>query len=261
MESEQDWVEGNIELKIGELPLKLRMTVPAKPTTVRTMLPVFQQMSNSFVELSADAAESEGKEISCKAGCGACCRQPVPLAEAEAHAIAALVEEMPEPRRTEIKKRFEDACRHFSETGWFARLENVGELPPEDRHELVLEYFSEGVACPFLEDESCSIHQVRPLACREYLVTSPAENCSDPKAGNVKGVHSLVKPSATLCAITRSDNLGPVANFVPLILSLEWASRFEEDKTERTGEEWMAEFFGNLTRGEIPGFGEAPGQS
>jgi hypothetical protein len=33
-------------------------------------------------------------------------------------------------------------------------------------------YFLQGVACPFLEAESCGIHPDRPLACREYLVTS-----------------------------------------------------------------------------------------
>jgi Fe-S-cluster containining protein len=35
--------------------------------------------------------------------------------------------------------------------------------------------------CPFLEDESCSIHPDRPLVCREYLVTSPAELCAGPR--------------------------------------------------------------------------------
>ncbi len=44
-------------------------------------------------------------------------------------------------------------------------------------------YFHLGIACPFLEDESCSIHADRPISCREYLVTSPAVNCADPKPG------------------------------------------------------------------------------
>ncbi len=258
MNQETDWVEGKIALKIGGLPFELEMTVPAKPVTARRMLPVFQQMSNSFVGLSVDAAETAGRKVSCKAGCGACCRQPVPLAEVEAFAIAALVEELPEPKRTEIRKRFDDACRHFTETGWFDRLERVGELPPDERQKLVTEYFSEGIPCPFLEDESCSIHESRPLACREYLVTSPAENCAQPKAGNVEGIHLLVKPSATLCTITKTENMNPAVNFVPMILSLRWAGSFEEDESGRTGEEWMAEFFKNLTKSEIPGFGEAP---
>ena len=59
-------------------------------------------------------------------------------------------------------------------------------------------------------------------------------------------------------ATSRSRNLGVAVNFVPLVRALEWAEAHEEDGTERTGEEWMAEFFRNLTRNEIPGFGEIP---
>ena len=39
-----------------------------------------------------------GVRVSCRAGCGACCRQLVPIAEAEARRIRDLVEAMPEPR-------------------------------------------------------------------------------------------------------------------------------------------------------------------
>jgi Fe-S-cluster containining protein len=260
MKEETEWIDGEITLDIGGVPLDLKLTVPAKPTTVRRMLPVFQQMSNSFVGLAVDATERAGEKISCKAGCGACCRQPVPLAEPEAFAIAELVEEMPEPKRSEIKKRFDEACMQLRKAGWFERLDRIGEIPPGEQQQLVFDYFREGVPCPLLEEESCSIHERRPLACREYLVTSPAEHCSQPNKGNVKGINLLVKPSSTLCSITRSENLGPVANFVPLVLALQWASNFKEDETELTGEGWAAEFFKNLTRKDIPGFGGAPVQ-
>ena len=42
--------------------------------------------------------------------------------------------------------------------------------------------------CPFLEEESCSIHPDRPLVCREYLVTSPAELCAGPTQEGVTPV-------------------------------------------------------------------------
>jgi Fe-S-cluster containining protein len=230
----------------------MKMTVPAKPVTARRMLPVFQQMSNSFVQIGVDAVAGNGEEISCKKGCGACCRQPVPVSEIEAYQIAEMVEEMPEPRQSIIKERFQEAFEHFAGIGWFEKLENTASEPAAIRQSTLTEYFHEGIPCPFLEDESCSIHQKRPLVCREYLVTSPAENCENPGPDTIRGVPLPVKPSATLCAITRSENLSPVINFVPLILSLIWADKFPEKPKEQTGEEWMADFFRNLTQNEIP---------
>jgi len=217
------------------------------------MLPVFRQMTNSFVGIGVGAAEADGKSISCKAGCGACCRQPVPVSEAEAFDLAELVENMPEPRRSKIKERFDKAFGHFAEKGWFAKLDGVAELDKEIRHEVALDYFSEGVACPFLEDESCSIHEVRPVACREYLVTSPAGNCSNPTAESIDMVPILAKPSTALCAITQSKTKGTSVRFVPLITALEIARQYDEDTTEKTGESWMADFFSELTHSEIPG--------
>src|SRR5690349_6337406 len=101
-----EWVTGEVVLKVAGEPLKMQMTVPATPVKPHRMLPVFQKMTDSFVEMGALAAGTQGKTISCRAGCGACCRQPVPLMEMQIYHIAEVVEAMPEPRRTEIKKRF-----------------------------------------------------------------------------------------------------------------------------------------------------------
>jgi Fe-S-cluster containining protein len=251
MENE-DWVTGNVKITLGGVPLDLQMTVPAKPVKPQRMLPIFQQMTNSFVGMAENAVENAGGKISCQKGCGACCRQAIPLAEIEAYQIAALVETLPEPRRTEIKNRFETAWHHFSEINWFERLDNCANLSNEEREKVVLEYFHEGVPCPFLEDESCSIHQTRPLACREYLVTSPAINCSKLTAEVIRMVDLPIKPSDTVRKITNSSNLNKSVNFVPLVLALEWAKRNADEFPEKTGENWMADFFTNLTKSEIP---------
>ena len=54
-----------------------------------------------------------------------------------------------------------------------------------------------GVPCPFLEDESCSIHPERPLVCREYLVTSPAALCAGPTQ---EGVTPVAVPKVSMAA-------------------------------------------------------------
>ena len=104
---------------------------------------------------------------------------------------------------------------------------------------------------PVLENESCSIHQARPLACREYLVTSPSEYCSNPSAATVNKIDLLIKPSRTLRQLARTQKFAELG-FLPLIRALELAEKFPENFVEKTGERWMADFFQNLTRSEIP---------
>jgi Fe-S-cluster containining protein len=249
--TETEWTTGKVTLSFFGEPIEMEMTVPARPVKPSRMLPIFQAVASSFVELGVSAAEAEGNKISCKAGCGACCRQPVPLAEIEVYQLAELVENMPEPRRTEIKQRFAAGVRHFHENGWFEKMEHYPAMSAKDRQALVMEYFYEGVACPFLENESCSIHPDRPLSCREYLVTSPAEHCARPTAETIRQVRFTVKPSIAALETSMTENLGG-AFFVPMIRALEWAETRPDISEEKTGEAWMAEFFRHLTKGEIP---------
>ncbi|MGI8469968.1 MAG: YkgJ family cysteine cluster protein [Pyrinomonadaceae bacterium] len=255
--SENEWITGVVTLSIQGEPIEMELTVPTRPVGLRRMLPILQMMTNSFVEMSAEGAKKQGGKISCREGCGACCRQAVPLAETEAYQIAELVENLPEPRRSEIKKRFADGVKFFHEKNWFERMNHYGELSPAERQEVVMEYFYENFPCPFLENESCSIHTERPLACREYLVTTPAECCAKPTAQTVKPIKILLKFSETLRQISLSENLDErKINFVPLVRALEWAEIFPEKRAEKNGQEWMAEFFQKLTDSEIP-VGEA----
>ncbi|MBK9163951.1 MAG: YkgJ family cysteine cluster protein [Acidobacteria bacterium] len=256
---ENEWVTGNVTISINGQPLSMTMTVPANRVKPHRMLPIFQQMSNTFVDMGVSEAENAGKSISCKAGCGACCRQPVPVSEIEVYHIAEVVEALPEPRRSEVKQRFRDAMEHFRSIKWFDRVQDIREVVEENGKEeamkqlseLTTEYFREGVACPFLFEESCSIHKDRPVACREYLVTSPAENCSTPTAEGIDLVPLGISPSKTL---TNVGNTGRLAKFalLPMIRSLELAEQYPEKFVEKTGEKWMADFFTMLTHSEIP---------
>jgi Fe-S-cluster containining protein len=259
MMAEDEWITGNIGANVRGIPMEFELTVPAKPVKPQRMLPIFQQMANTMVDITVEGVKSEGESISCKAGCGACCRQAVPIAEAEVYMIADLVESMPEPRRSVIKKRFADATDRLHKNGWFDRMIDLrmtaadkGEQEAmKEWLEIVLSYFHEQIPCPFLEDESCSIHPSRPVSCREYLVVSPAENCSDLSPVKVRTVSHLIQPSKSvnkLGATGQMDNIG----FPVLIRALELAERFPENFAEKTGPEWMKDFFAELSQGEIP---------
>ena len=251
MKNDSEWITGQVKISIGGFPVEMSMTVPAKPVKPQRMLPVFQKITNSFVEMGVENIKSSGEEISCKAGCGACCRQAVPLAEIEAFQIAELVENLPEPRRAEMKERFENAAAHFAKIGWFERLTECAGKSKAEQEKVILEYFHEGVPCPFLIDESCSIHADRPLICREYLVTSPAENCANPSAEGVKLIEIPAKSSKTVRKIGQTKPFAGL-DFIPLVLSLKWTEKHADNFPEKTGEKWMADFFQTLTKSEIP---------
>ena len=258
-----EWVTGEVVITIGGEPIKMEMTVPAGSVKPHRMLPVFQKITNSFVEMGALAAGASGQTISCRAGCGACCRQPVPISELEVYQLAEVVEAMPEPRKSLIKAKFEAAADHFKAMSWFDRMKSIGDLTLTETKEKVvaemqkaaMDYFHEGIACPFLEEESCSIHQDRPIACREYLVTSPAANCSEPTAENIAMLDLAVKPSKVMRYIGAT---GTFTGFIPLIRALEFAGKYPEKFEEKTGERWAADFFGKLAHQHIPRSGIEP---
>jgi Fe-S-cluster containining protein len=266
-------VSGVVELNIGGHRLAMRLDLPTEPVKPHRALPIFQQMTNSFVDLSVKAVEAQGETMSCKEGCGACCRQPVPISELEVYQIAELVESMPEPRRSEIKNRFSDACEHFARIGWFEKIaacDEVGKTEgrsavAETLRELIDEYFREGISCPFLEAESCSIHPSRPLVCREYAVTSPPENCSRLDRQAIRPIQLLVNPSTTVQFLGRTGRMGGLG-LLPLIRALELAERFPEAFEEKKAEEWIGEFFDRLSvnsgTGEnpAPAAGKSPGK-
>jgi len=257
-----EWTTGRVKLRINGQPVELEMTVPAGPVKLQRVIPIFQQLTNMFVDAGVEAAQTEGKSISCKAGCGACCRQPVPIAEAEVYQIAELVEAMPEPRRGVIKARFAAGVAQIRASGWFEAFEACiasGRSMPYDaaalqQIEVVLQYFRQGVPCPFLEDESCSIHAARPLSCREYLVTSPARNCATPIAGTVHKVDVVMRPSRSLAAISKTGRMNE-HGLLLLILALELAAAYPDDSPCKAGSEWMMEFFRHTTGTPAPGPG------
>jgi len=236
---ELEWQTGEISFSVQGKPFVLKISVPVQEVTAEVMLPVFQQMANEFTDLAV-ASMDKHLSVSCKKGCGACCCQPVPLAEIEVYHIARLVSNLPESRRTQIEEAFKAGAAHFEGMGWFDRLAKCEE--ESTLHAAILDYFFQSIPCPFLTEGSCSIYEDRPIACREYLVTSDYRNCSEPYADKVLPIPLPINVSDGIRNISRGTNL-PVKNFIPFIQALELAAKFPEKEVRKTGEEWLSEFF------------------
>src|SRR5207253_2092318 len=119
----------DLEATIGSCELKMSVSVPAGPTKLDELLPLLQILSDNVVAAAEREGEQQGKCVSCRKGCGACCRQLVPISPVEARAVARLVEEMPEPRRSEVRERFATARRRLEEASLWERLRQRQDWP------------------------------------------------------------------------------------------------------------------------------------
>jgi Fe-S-cluster containining protein len=218
------------------------MTVPKEPIALKEMLPLFFSFADAVVRAAAKGTEEGGKKISCKKGCGACCRQSVPISETEAHWIRRVVDRLPSARQIEIHRRFTEARRRLADAGLLEKLLHPETWVEGEGWKIAMDYFRLGLPCPFLEEESCSIHSDRPIKCREYLVTSPAENCRQPAAESIKMVDL---PFQIWTAMARLDNdWGDERKirWVPLVLALDWADEHPQDPSPRSGQEVLRKF-------------------
>ena len=249
-EEKLEWVSGTVGLNVGGRQLQMEMTVPSTPIHPKRMLPILQQMTNSFVEIAIEEDKAEGYTVSCKAGCGACCRQLVPISEIEARNLSDLVDAMPEPRQSEIRRRFDEAIKKFEEVDMLEPLRDPNKFTDKTMRDLGIAYFAVGVPCPFLEEESCSIHPDRPLACREYLVTTPPENCARPTAASIRQMAIPAKVSNAVIRLSEQSSSRFIP-YVPMILALEWVKEHEDTMLLQTGPEVLKHVLENLSGKEI----------
>jgi Fe-S-cluster containining protein len=239
----------HLHLQILDQQRTITLNVAAGARPFGDVLPVARQLSEQLTALGIEAAASEGRQVSCRAGCGACCRQLVAISLPEALALADVVSAMPSDRQALVRRRFAEAL---------SRLEASGLLEPKqldrDRYltqptaagrsvaaPLAQRYFRQGIACPFLEGESCSIYTDRPLVCREYLVTSPAEDCGRLFETPVERIELPVRVGNVMVQLAHRIG-GTPCETIPLVLALEWAEAHRDEfKQLHTGLDLVAE--------------------
>ncbi len=74
----------------------------------------------------------------------------------------------------------------------------------------------------------CSIYEARPAACRELLVTSPAELCQDLVQNPVTPLPVSMRIGSILGLVWGTLTSSP-PRLIPLPMALEWAERHEEE--------------------------------
>jgi Fe-S-cluster containining protein len=247
-------VTANFSLPIGSAALSASVQLPTGSTNLTQLLPIIQNLENVIIDKVSSESAASGHPVSCRAGCGACCRQLVPINLFEAEALSRWLTTLPEDQMAILRQRFHRALAALHSAGILDRILN-GSWTIDEEHstQLALDYFHAGVPCPFLDNESCSIHPIRPLICREYLVTSPPELCSDPSVNNVSGIQLPLRLSRAMFAMGKEieqEHRG----MIPLVFLLAWAESGARpgNGIAGTGPEVFKKFLDHLSRFAIP---------
>src|SRR3954470_12221103 len=241
----ENQIDATVRLSLNGRPVDIKMSVPTGPTTAARMLPIFRSVAETIIDATVKHVNEQGFEVSCKKGCGACCRQLVPISETEARSLKNLVDNMPDSRRSEVIERFRSARERVENAGLAEALSSDQKPTGQIFKELALEYFHLGIPCPFLVDESCSIHPQRPIVCREYLAVSPPENCERRNGEQIRSIRLPAHVSKAVSALGTEPNVG-FDRWVPLTFSLELGEQQSEPEQPRPGTEIVKELFDRL---------------
>jgi Fe-S-cluster containining protein len=208
--------------------LAVQVEVPTGFVPVTAIVPALRRIGERAMALEEQQAVHSGAHVSCREGCAACCRMLVPVSPPEAYALKDMIERLPGDRRQAMLGRIEETRRRLANTGLLDVLSAIAESDrqwSDDEMEPVNRaYYALRMPCPFLEDERCSIYADRPAACRELLVTSPAELCQDLVHNAVRTLPVPLRISTVLSLLWSQAAGGPL-RFIPLPLAWDWADR------------------------------------
>jgi Fe-S-cluster containining protein len=210
----------DIHMRIGRDAVRVELSVPDVPMSLPEFLPIVQGLTQMVVQAAEREARQTERVVSCGPGCGACCRQLVPVAAAEAAALRGVISGLSAAHLERVEGRFSAARDRLRSNDLDRRLRDSAQDNKASRVGLGLEYFALGIACPFLEEESCSIHEQRPLACREYLVTSDPSGCRQPDRSSVETVEIPRRLSQVFRRFA-ADCLQRDTGWIPLIFALD----------------------------------------
>lgn len=221
----------NLSIQTTSGELHAQVDVPTSIIPITDIVPVVRSLGEQAQALEISAALLAGKKISCQKGCDACCQRiMVPVSPPEAFDLARTLENLPPDHRGRIKDRLAETREKLHAAGLLPLLQDLAESPDQktdsDLDPINRAYYALRLPCIFLENDACSIYEYRPAACREYLVTSPAELCQDTEKNPVQVLQIPLRAGTVLGVLWAELTGGPV-RLMPLPVAFEWAETHE----------------------------------
>jgi Fe-S-cluster containining protein len=213
-----------IETPDGRLP-PAQVDVPDSPLGLSDLAPPIFSLCDGIVGLAVGNTVRSGHTVSCKPGCGVCCRQMVPVSIPEAFYLwhETLLPGCKPPDF--FNKNFLTAKSSLERGGLWAKLEECSS--GKEQVEAAADYWKLSVDCPYLVNGSCAIHSLRPCACREYNVLSNAEFCARPLDATIKRL-TIHRKMTTALAKAAGHILSRPPLLIPLVMVPQWCDQNKE---------------------------------
>ncbi len=167
---------------------------------------LIQTRNNSYNALLKTLA-SKGEAVSCRKGCTHCCFHYVAVPLTHGMAIADYLYD-----KKEALKKFIHNYEKWCHKGYdisnvidqtrahaFASAVPINDIIALTRP-LSMRYLEMGIACPFLEKDTCLIYPVRPLPCSGQFSVTPEDWCNH-KAEENPVIYQLVPDDEDLLKI------------------------------------------------------------
>jgi len=220
------WVEGTISLYGIQKSVSIQLTNPF--SRLSDLVPLARALCGNMMSETVERCRMMGTKISCGKGCSACCSYQVPLSIPEVIHLYEDIESLPVDQSSKFWRNSLAAARNLLKDSSVEPLNGCA----SDGH-VGESYPSKQVSCPLLENDLCAIYAQRPLACREYLVKTPAHWCSPEHVQHVDEVRLPLSVLESLAKAAAELEGAPVeATMLPFILP--WI----EKNSERIDRKW-----------------------
>lgn len=226
---------------------EVTLPVPGGKGALTMVLPAARKLSKASMDASVESERAEGRHVTCKSGCAACCRQLIPVSLIEARALMTIVEKMPTAKRDAIERRFAASLARIEEAGLAPKpgreprtslLSDVAGDVRDQWNDVNDRYLALDLACPFLERERCVVYEDRPFVCREHMVTTDPAACT-----TGVGARAVPRPAYLTRALAKTVEAldGIMPSSLPLLFAPEWlAARGSELGKDHDGAEALA---------------------
>jgi Fe-S-cluster containining protein len=221
-----------VNLTDPEGTVRGKVQVDTGPMRLAELVPTAFELTNVLTGRANKREEKAGRTISCAKGCAACCRQMVPVSPPEAFFLMDLIESLQPEQQAEVIQRFGLVVSELERHNLVDELLDP-QVTDDSRLEIARKYWGLQMPCPFLVNEACSIHPSRPVACREFNVTTPAEWCSEPYDHEVAKVPMPFPLSLPLARLTAQ-----LTESKPTLIPLTLVPRWTADHAELGQQTW-----------------------
>lgn len=195
---ESNIVKNNLSIEVAleiddDISINSVVTPPDGEVSFVDILPEIYAVHTDIISATIEKNKDNGVVAKCSKGCGTCCRQLVTISIHEAIFLVYLVDMLNSEEKNKIRNSFDEILSKLEQHNLLKDLIYLHINDFENKKSITniqKKYWELQLACPFLVDNSCSIHPYRPLICREYLVSSEPEKCSE-LFNNNRQVHRI----------------------------------------------------------------------